>query len=160
MSKVNKQRMFGKMDGDFVVFIIGMRINNLWKVNRWLPVAIAMPKMLKELFRKPESGFLGAQQWLGRTTVMIQYWRSFDHLEAYAKDKNGEHYPAWKKFNMKIRKSGAAGVWHETYKISEGNYENIYVNMPRFGLGKVGKLMTASEMYEDARGRMEINYKL
>jgi hypothetical protein len=155
MAKINKQRMFGKMKGDFVVFIIGMRVNNLWKVNRWFPVAKAMPKMLKELYTKPESGFLGAQQWFGRTTVMIQYWRSFEHLEAYAKNKTGEHYPAWRKFNMKLRKTAAAGIWHETYKIREGSYENIYVNMPDFGLGKAGKLLTASEMYDDARARME-----
>jgi hypothetical protein len=25
----------------------------------------------------------------------VQYWRSFDHLEAYARDRNALHWPAW-----------------------------------------------------------------
>jgi hypothetical protein len=155
MAKINKQRLFGKIDGDFIVFMIGMRINNFWKIGDWWTVAMAMPKMLKELFSKPESGFMGAQSWFGRTTIMVQYWRSFEHLEAYAKDKSGEHFPAWKKYNLKFRKSRAVGIWHETYKVSPGLYENIYVNMPSFGLGKVGRLLTASEMYDTAKVRME-----
>jgi hypothetical protein len=56
MSKIIKQRVFGKMDGDFAVFIIGMRINNFWKIHRWLPVTMAMPRMLKELFADTDSG--------------------------------------------------------------------------------------------------------
>lgn len=154
MAKINNQRLFGRLDGDFVVFMIGMRINNFWKINHWLSVIMAMPKMLKELFKKPEAGMLGAEYWFGRTTIMVQYWRSFEHLEAYAKDKTGEHFPAWKEFNQKVRKSGAVGIWHESYKVSPGNYENIYVNMPSFGLGKVGKLLKASELYETANARM------
>jgi hypothetical protein len=32
------------------------------------------------------------------------------------------------------------GLWHETYVASAGTYENVYVNMPAFGLGKAGVL--------------------
>ena len=60
MAKTINQRMTVQMDGDFVIFLIGMRINRWWKIHKWLPVATAMPKMLKELAAKPESGFLGA----------------------------------------------------------------------------------------------------
>jgi hypothetical protein len=155
MAKINKQRLFGKIEGDFVVFLIGMRINNFWRIGDWWSVAMAMPKMLKELFTKPEAGMMGAQYWFGRTTIMVQYWRSFEQLEAYAKDKSGNHFPAWREFNLKFRKKASVGIWHETYKISPGSYENIYVNMPAFGLGKVGTLLTASQMYDTARERME-----
>lgn len=154
MAEVINQRMYAKMDGDFVVFLIGMRVNSLWKIHKWLPVAMAMPRMIKELYTKPEAGFLGGENWGGRTTIMLQYWKSFEHLEAYAKDKSGNHYPAWKNFNLKARKTGAAGIWHETYKISAGNYENIYANMPKFGLGKVGTLANASGRYEHATYRI------
>jgi hypothetical protein len=155
MSKTINDRMFAKMDGDFVVFLIGMRINSFWKIHKWFPVMMAMPRMLKELIRKPESGMISMHNWFGRTTILVQYWKSFDHLETYAKDKSGEHYPAWREFNQKIRKSGAVGVWHETYKVSAGNYENIYVNMPAFGLGKAGKLLPASGKFENARERID-----
>jgi len=155
MSKVINNRMFARYDGGFVVFIVGMRINSLWKIHKWLPVAMAMPKIIKELYRNKEHGFLSTEGWFGRTAIMVQYWKSFEHLEAYAKNKNAEHLPAWKEFNQKIRKSNAVGVWHETYKVNAGTYENIYVNMPEFGFGKVGKLTPVSEKYEEAKQRIQ-----
>jgi hypothetical protein len=139
------------LEGDFVVFIISMRINRWWKIHRWLPVAMAMPRMLKELYGKPESGFLGAESSLA---LVVQYWKTFEHLEAYAKDRNGAHYPAWKAFNTKIKSNGDVGIWHETYKIRAGEYECIYNNMPPYGLGKVGKLIPAAGRKESAADRL------
>ena len=60
MTKVIPQRVTAQIEGDFVVFLIGMRINKPWKFHKWLPVFLAMPKMLKELERRPEPGVLGA----------------------------------------------------------------------------------------------------
>jgi hypothetical protein len=37
------------MEGEFAVFLIGMRINKLWKPHKWLPAFLAMPKLLKEI---------------------------------------------------------------------------------------------------------------
>lgn len=151
MSKTINQRMTAHLEGSFVVFLIGMRINRIWKFHKWLPVAAAMPKMLKELSQKPESGFLGFQMY---GAVIVQYWKSFEHLEAYAKDRNGQHYPAWKAFNKKIKSNGDVGIWHETYKVEAGAYECIYNNMPRYGLGKVGELIPAVGKREFAAGRV------
>ena len=137
--------MTANIEGDFVVFLIGMRINRLWKLHKWLPVAKAMPKMIKELSMKPESGFLGFQLFGGIPPVMVQYWRSFEHLEAYAKDREGFHYPAWKEFNKQIKSNGEVGIWHETYKVQAGEYECVYNNMPMYGLGKVGELVEEEE---------------
>ena len=154
MAKTINQRMTVKIEGDFVVFLIGMRINRFWKFHKWLPVARAMPGMLKELSQKPESGFLGFQLSGGLPPLTIQYWRSFEHLEAYAKDRNGEHYPAWKAFNQKIKSNGDVGIWHETYKVKAGEYECVYNNMPKFGLGKAGELIPAIGKREYAADRM------
>ena len=85
---------------------------------------------------------------------MVQYWKSFEHLEAYAKDRNSVHYPAWKAFNTKIKSSGDVGIWHETYLVKKGNYEFIYNNMPPFGLGKAGELIPVSGKLELAGGRL------
>ena len=49
MSQVIPKRMTAEIDGDFVVFLIGMRINKPWKIHKWLPVVLAMNPMLKEL---------------------------------------------------------------------------------------------------------------
>ena len=59
MTKVIPQRMTAQIEGDFVVFLIGMRINRPWKLHKWLPVFLAMPKMLKELERRPNQDFSG-----------------------------------------------------------------------------------------------------
>ena len=100
-------RYAGTVDGDFVVFLIGMRINKPWKVHRWLPVFLAMPRMIRELERDPDSGFLGATQGLlGASPTLVQYWRSFEHLERYARDPDAAHLPAWRRFNQR-----GPGVW-------------------------------------------------
>ena len=57
MAKINDTRMTALIEGDFVVFLIGMRINKPWKLHKWLPVFFGMPRMLKELQRDPASGF-------------------------------------------------------------------------------------------------------
>lgn len=151
MAKTINQRMTVHFEGDFVVFMIGMRINRWWKFGKWIPVVMAMPKMLKELYQKPESGFLSAQVSLG---VIVQYWKSFEHLEAYAKDRNGQHYPAWKAFNTKMKGNSDVGIWHETYKVRAGEYECIYNNMPPYGFGKAGELVPAVGKKESAGGRI------
>jgi hypothetical protein len=157
MAKINMGRMFASVEGDYVVFLIGMRINSFWKINKWFPAILEMPKMLKELFANKEHGFLAAESWFGRTTIMVQYWRSFEHLEKYARDKSLNHYPAWKRFNQRTRSSKAVGVWHETYKAGAGSYENIYVNMPPFGLGKAGMIRSITGKNENAKQRITEN---
>lgn len=156
MAETINERMTVNIEGDFVVFIIGMRINRFWKIHKWMPVAKAMAMMLQELSRKPESGFLGFQSYGGIPPVMIQYWKSFDHLEAYAKDREGQHYPAWKAFNLKIKSNGDVGIWHETYKIKAGEYECVYNNMPQYGLGKIGELIPAIGKRESAANRISL----
>ncbi len=126
--KIYQQRMSAETDDSFVVFLIGMRINRLWKVHKWLPVARSMGKMLKELYAQPEMGFLGQESWGGRTTIMMQYWKSFDHLEAYAKNRDAAHLPAWSAFNKQVASNGDVGIWHETYLVPRGGFESVYNN--------------------------------
>lgn len=141
---IRRERLSAEMDGEFVVFLIGMRINRLWKIHKWLPVMAAMPRMLKELMAKNDSGLLSYEIWFGRTTLVVQYWESKEKLLAYASAPEAQHLPAWKGFNQRIGTSGDIGIWHETYVVAPGTYENIYVNMPAFGLGKTGVLSPAS----------------
>jgi len=152
MAKVHAQRMAAEIEGEFVVFLIGMRVNKLWKVHKWWPVFMAMPRMLKELSNDPTSGFLGYQQSL---TTIVQYWRSFEHLEAYARNHDQAHWPAWVAFKKVGGSRGDVGIWHETYRIAPGQYEAIYSGMPAHGLGKVGSLVPASGRRENARGRLK-----
>ena len=103
-------------------------------------VILDMRRMVKELDRHPEMGCLGYHV-LGLTT--IQYWRSFDHLEAYAQSRDHEHWPVWVRFNRRMAACrGDVGIWHETYLIPAGSYEAIYSGMPLHGLGRFGQLVS------------------
>jgi hypothetical protein len=154
MTTIRAERMTARIDGEVIVFLIGMRINRLWKVHKWLPVARAMPRMIKELSTQREHGFLGAEQWLGNPTIMLQYWRSFEALERYAKNRSAQHLPAWAAFNHAVGSDGDVGIWHQTYRVRPGDYECIYNNMPLFGLARATGAGPASGRFESARDRM------
>ena len=145
MSNVAGRRMTAEIDGDFVVFMIGARINSKLQAFRAftdLGGRRGMNHMLKYLVAHPEKGLLGYQT-AGAT--IIQYWRSFDHLEAFAKDTDDPHLAVWRNFWKRVGKSGRSGIWHETFLVRAGEYEAIYGNMPPRGLGKAGRLVPAAE---------------
>jgi Domain of unknown function (DUF4188) len=49
-------RYTAQADGSLVVFLIGMRINHLWAVRKWVPTFLAMAQLLPRLFRQPDRG--------------------------------------------------------------------------------------------------------
>jgi hypothetical protein len=155
MPKVQAGRFTAAMDGDFVVFIIGIRFNKLWKVHKWFPPFVAMPKMLRQLAAHPDKGLLGARMAIGgRTITVVQYWRSFEQLEAFAKDPNDPHLPAWRAFNKRVGSSGDVGVYHETYRVGPGQHETIYSNMPVMGLALAGESVAVGRKTDSARARI------
>jgi len=148
-------RLAARIEGDFVVFIIGMRINALHRPDLWGPVSAAMPRMLRELERKPELGLLGAQtRWAGRHIVVVQYWRSFGHLHAYARARDAEHLPAWRAYNRALAGNDAVGVWHETFLVPAGQYEAVYRKMPLHGLAAAAAGVEATGALLSATGRL------
>jgi hypothetical protein len=155
MAAIFPGRYAAQIEGDFVVFLIGMRINQFWRMDKWMPVGQAMPRMLQELARDPDLGLLHAYSQLGwRTVSTVQYWRSFEHLHAYAHAKDAVHLPAWAAFNRAVGGNGSVGIWHETYLVKAGDYECVYANMPRFGLGAAGSHAPAIGRMQSARQRL------
>jgi hypothetical protein len=50
-------------------------------VQKWLPVALAMPRMLTELVKRPEAGLLYHRSYIsGRVILVYQYWEGFEKL--------------------------------------------------------------------------------
>ena len=155
MSNVAGRRMTAEIDGDFVVFLIGARFNSKLQFARSL-VDLGgrrgMKHMLDHLVAHPEKGLLAYE--MGLPTI-VQYWRSFEHLEAYARAKDKQHWPAWVDFNRRVGASrGDVGIWHETYAVKPGQYEAVYSGMPPYGLGRVGQLVPAAGRHETARDRL------
>jgi hypothetical protein len=156
MPPLHPGRFAAQIEGSFVVFLIGLRINRPLAIHKWLPTAQSMGPMLQELYANPSLGLLGAQTSLYWPGVMLtQYWRSFDHLVDYAQSRNAAHLPAWKAFNQRVGSDGTVGIWHETYKVEAGQYECVYANMPRFGLAAAAQHVPATGHLRDARSRMK-----
>jgi Domain of unknown function (DUF4188) len=157
MADVFADRYTARVEKPVVLFLIGMRFNNLLAIGRWLPVATAMPRMLAELTKKPESGLLFYRTYIsGRVILVQEYWESFDKLLAYAHDRSGQHFPAWAAFNRAIGTNGSVGIWHETYLVEPGKSECVYVNMPRFGLAAASTHVKAEGRLAAAKDRLAV----
>ena len=145
--------MVAEIEGDFVVFLIGARFNSKLEFARSLldlGGRRGMRHMLDHLVAHPDKGLLAYE--LGFPTI-VQYWRSFDHLEAFAKNQDDPHLSVWRQYWRRVGESGRTGIWHETYLVRAGEYEAVYGNMPPHGLGKAGHLVPAAEA-SSARDRL------
>ena len=153
MVSIRDGRWTAEIEGDFVVFLIGARVNSkvhALKVLSDLGGRRGMNHMLRHLTEHPEKGLLGYQT-AGFT--VIQYWRSFEHLEAFAKNTDDPHLEVWRNYWRRVAQS-TRGIWHETYLVRAGEYEAIYGNMPPHGLGKAGKLVRLADSVS-ARQRLK-----
>lgn len=139
---------------EVVVFLIGMRINKPLKIRSWLPVFVAMPKMLKYLTEHPEKGLLRYQQGFLPSPMIVQYWRSFDDLARFARDRDDPHLEPWRRFNSRIGASGDVGIWHETYRVKTANIEAIYGNMPAHGLAAATGVVPIRRGHDSAAARI------
>ena len=102
----NGRHIANSNEQEFVVFMIGMRINYLFRFWKWVPVFKAMGPMIKELYENPQWGFLHTEFFVSwRKVVLIQYWKSFDDLINYAHGKT--HAAAWKAYNQKVKDNGS-----------------------------------------------------
>lgn len=139
MGEVRTGRYGAEIDGDFVVFLIGARLNQ----PRHLLASIAdlggrrrgMRAMLDALVADPEKGLLAYR--MGFPTI-VQYWRSFEHLEAWARDPGDLHRPTWLEW-FRRDPQGRSGIWHETYLVRAGDYEAVYDSVPEAGLATAGR---------------------
>ncbi len=161
MADILPGRYTAQTSGSYVVFLIGMRINRIFAVRKWMQVFRAMPPMLRELYSQPEYGFISAETFLTwRGVTMLQYWRSFDHLHRYASQRDAAHLPAWAAFNRTIGSDGTVGIWHETYLIEPGHSEAIYSNMPSWGLSRAFGRMPVTGVNDRARQRIgEVDFR-
>ncbi|KAJ3168501.1 hypothetical protein HDU88_001389 [Geranomyces variabilis] len=140
-------RAVGRIDGDFVVFMIGARINSdsAFLSAATKDIGDGMGAMQAELQQNPELGCLHTENFMAMDTsgphsLSVQYWRNADLLHKYARSRLQKHLAPMMRNIAHQRKSPEAGIYHETYLVRAGEYEAIYVNLPPFGLGLAGRL--------------------
>jgi Monooxygenase af470-like len=146
VADIVRGRHMAEIDGDFVVFLIGGRFSLRHPIRTFRDLGGrrgGMRAMLDHLVAHPEKGLLGYTMGL---PVIVQYWRSFEHLENFARDQSDLHAKTWREYYRRQAAHGeGAGIWHETFQVRAGEYEAIYNNMPPFGLGKAGRLVPLAE---------------
>ena len=71
----------------------------------------------------------------------MQYWRSFEHLERFAKDDSDPHLKVWRNYWKRVGKDPRSGTWHETFLARAGEHEAVYGNMPPHGLAKATEVV-------------------
>jgi len=149
-------RWTAELDGDFVVFLIGAMVHDPAVATEASGLLMAMVDMLDELEADPSKGLLGyTRHGEPGSGVIVQYWRSFEALEAYARSPGARHAPVWRAWNrLGSGDRGAAGIWHETFQVNAGNYEAIYQNTPVMGLQQAGRPITVTEARDSARARL------
>ena len=152
-TEVNQGRRGAKIEGDFVVFLIGARPEKLHPIRsfRDLGAMRGMPYMLKYLTEQPEKGLLGFETY--GIFMNVQYWRSFEHLERFSKDDSDPHLKVWRNYWKRVGKDPRSGIWHETFLVRAGEYEAVYGNMPPHGLGRASEVVPIGSD-SSARGRI------
>ena len=129
MADINQGRWTAEIEGDFVVFIIGARLNSKWQpfeALRDLGGRKGMNHMLKYLTEHPEKGLLGYQT---TGSPNVQYWRSFEHLEAFAKDRTIRTWRSGATTGSGSARTAEPDLARDLPRPA-GEYEAIYGNMP------------------------------
>jgi hypothetical protein len=148
-------RFTAQLDAPVVVFLIGMRINKFFDVRRWWFVLSQMGPMLRVLLTQREKGLLHLETFVSnRSVVTVQYWRSYDDLERFARNTDDPHLGSWRAFNQKVGSHPSVGIWHETYTIQPGSFEGIYGNMPVWGMAAATRHIPVGAGRESAKERL------
>jgi hypothetical protein len=114
--------------------------------------------MVRQLLEHRELGLMHAETYLyWRGAALVQYWRTFEQLERFAREPSLLHLDAWKRFNRAVAADGSVGIWHETYMVQAGQYECIYGNTPKMGLALAGAHVPAIGARETAKRRMGLS---
>jgi len=140
MADVRQGRWKARIEGDFVVFLIGARLSVRHPIQSFKDLGgmRGMPFMLKYLTEHPEKGLLAFQSY--GLTMNVQYWRSFEDLERFARGDDDPHLAIWRSYWKRFGTDPRTGIWHETFLVRAGDYEAIYGNMPLHGLAKASRL--------------------
>ncbi|EEH44773.1 uncharacterized protein PADG_01062 [Paracoccidioides brasiliensis Pb18] len=128
-------------DGSVVVFIIGAKSNHPFGVfdGVYKKVIDYFKSMAAALESSSEEyGFLGMSLWIGgmehtaNETMSVMYFRDLESLHNFS--HGPEHMSGVKWWSKVVADNPQVGIYHETYVVPKGNWENIYVNCKPTGM--------------------------
>ena len=148
-------RHHAELDGEVIVFPIGMKINRWWAIHRWFRPVVSTVRLWRHVqFVRPDGYLFGYLFFYSRGVGMVQYWRDFEALEAFAQDRGQPHLAAWRQLVSQTSHDQTFGYWHETYVVDASNSETIYGSMAPFGLAAAAGYATVGAKSENARSRL------
>jgi hypothetical protein len=155
VTNILQGRVTARSDKPVIVFAIGMRVNRLYAIHKWFRPTVNTFRMWWYMQHQRPKGYLSGYLFLySRGAGMMQYWESFEALEAFSHDKSQPHLAAWRHLAMQSKHDQTFGYWHETYQIAPETSECIYGNMPQFGLAEAIGHLPIGKKAETARGRL------
>ena len=163
-SRTSYARTTARISGDFVVFLIGSRLNRPLPDLHCLRLSREFDAMMDHLRASDPgvTGFLGDDPYVGAhngrsSTLSVQYWRSYEHLRAFAQSPHATHLRVWREYNARGGvEASPYGIWHETYLVRDGEYEAIYGAMPPMGLALAsGNIQLADGRMRTSAGRIK-----
>jgi hypothetical protein len=83
---------------------------------------------------------------------VLQYWRSFDDLEAWS--HRPPHSEWWRDAVQRMRTRKDLGIYHEVFLVPGGKIETIYMNCQPTGLAAFGVLGEAVGSQTTSRSRL------
>ncbi|KAK4690657.1 ribonuclease P/MRP protein subunit POP1, partial [Lecanoromycetidae sp. Uapishka_2] len=146
---LNEDGSFPEKEADkgVVVFVVGASFNH--------PFGVFAPGV-KELGSRFRAMFLGKTDTMshstpggGRSTVTISYWKSREHLHAFA--QGPVHRDGWNWFNHIHKEYPHIGIFHETFDVPAGGWENIYNSIWPIGMGNIKYHVRDKESGENSR---------
>lgn len=156
MKDIFPGRYTAEFKDTIIVFVIGMRVNRLFALHKWLLPTFNTLRLWIHVKTNPPKGYLYGYLYLYcRGIGMMQYWHDFTALETFSHDKNQPHYKAWSQLALQTESDKTFGYWHETYEINPNRTEAIYGSMPRFGLAAASNHEQLKIREDSARSRLE-----
>ena len=95
---VRTGRWMATRDEPFAVFLFGMRLNRLRGLPRFVWGLRVLRRVLRDLAAHQRGFVAGRVYRAGRTLVAVQYWESFDALDAWARDHRLPHRKPWQRY--------------------------------------------------------------
>lgn len=136
---------------DLVVIYLGMRVHSLRGLRTLMYFGREIARSVEA---KPDGLLLHENltySLLPPHLGMRQYWRDFDSLEAWTRQR--PHQEWWKRF---LADPAGTGFWHETY-FMRGGVEAIYdARLPKVGMMNFAPLVAAHGSMFSARRRLHL----
>ena len=135
MAKVFTGRYSADVEGDFVVFLIGMRINKPWDVRGWWHTFVVDAPDDQGARGEPRARpDLGAPGWFGGPAV-VQYWRSLRAARPLRAQRGpAATSPRGRSGTRPRGRPARSASGTRPTRCARASTRSIYGNMPRHGL--------------------------